>query len=323
MAVRPGGATDPASRIERLVASHDRRFRRVFLQAIELIRDRYTLDELADLLEAGRLEDALDAIEATGRLIGDAYGDALVTSAKSTAEFLSGALTVTVSFDQTNVRAVDAIQRNRLRLIREFTTDQRTALRQAMSRGIAEGLNPRDQARLFRETVGLTARQEAAVARYRSIIQGIGRDDMAGTVAEARTRRLRDRRFDRTLAAAQRKGEPLTDEQVERMVSRYRERYVKYRAEVIGRTEALRSAHEGTEEMYRQAVENGELDPESLVRTWVTARDERVRGSHRALNGEQRGLGEDWNGLRFPGDPSGPAEETVQCRCVLTTRISD
>ena len=25
--------------------------------------------------------------------------------------------------------------------------------------------------------------------------------------------------------------------------------------------------------------------------------------------------------LRYPGDPQGPARETVQCRCALTTRL--
>ena len=321
MAVRAGGATDPASRIKHLIRRHDERFRAVFLQATELIRDNSTLDELADLLQAGRLEDALDGIEAAGRLLGDAYGDALVASAKDTASFLSNALTLTVSFDQTNVRAVDAIKSNRLRLIREFTNDQRSAIRQAMSRGIAEGLNPRDQARLFRDTVGLTARQEEAVARYKSLLKSAGTDnDLA---SDALQRKLRDKRFDGTVRRAIREGKPLTDEQIDRMVGRYRERYINYRSEVIGRTEALRSAHQGSEEMYRQAIENGDLDEKLVIRTWVTAKDERVRGSHSTLNGEQRGIGETWNGLRFPGDPDGPAKETIQCRCVLTTRLAE
>ena len=321
MAVRAGGATDPASRIKHLIRRHDERFRAVFLQATELIRDNSTLDELADLLQAGRLEDALDGIEAAGRLLGDAYGDALVASAKDTPSFLSNALTVTVSFDQTNVRAVDAIQGNRLRLIREFTVDQRQALRNAMARGIAEGLNPRDQARLFRDTVGLTARQEEAVARYKSLLKSAGTDnDLA---SDALQRKLRDKRFDGTVRRAIREGKPLTNEQIDRMVGRYRERYINYRSEVIGRTEALRSAHQGSEEMYRQAIENGDLDEKLVIRTWVTAKDERVRGSHSTLNGEQRGIGETWNGLRFPGDPDGPAKETIQCRCVLTTRLAE
>ena len=317
MPVRPGGATDPASRIERLVNAQDRRFQRVFLDAIDQIKDSRTLEEIADLLAAGRIEDALDAVDAAAALIGNAYGAALSAAAQDTALFLSRALTVRVGFDVTNQRAVDAIQRNQLRLISGFSTEQRQTLRQVLARGIAQGLNPREQARLFRDVVGLTPRQEAAVANYQRLLEEGSR--------EALTRELRDRRFDRTVARSIRDGEPLTREQIERMTGRYRERYIRYRAEVIGRTEAQRSTHEGVEEMYRQAIDSGQLDPRSVRRTWQTASDERVRSSHGALNGQERLIGETWQGqdgtLRFPGDPQAPPSETIQCRCVIVTRL--
>lgn len=325
MAVRAGGAQDPASRIERLVGLQERRFRRVFLEAVRQIRDSRTLDEIADLLAAGRLEDALDAVEAAARLLGNAYGAALAESAQDTAQFLSTALTVSVSFDVTNARAVSAIQRNTLRLISNFSAEQRQVVRTALARGIAQGLNPRDQARLFREVVGLTPRQEAAVARYRQLLESAGTEQPGAS--EALTRRLRDRRFDRTVRRSIRERQPLTKEQVDTMVGRYRDRYVKYRSEVIGRTEALRSAHEGTEEMYAQAMEQGALDPTKVRRTWVATNDDRVRDTHAALNNQERMYGETWesNGatLRYPGDPLAPASETVQCRCVLTTRLDE
>lgn len=318
MAVRPGGATDPASRIERLVRQQERRFRRVFLQAIEVIQNSGTLDEIADLLSAGRLEDALRAVDDAAALIGSAYGAALSEAAQDTALFLSRALTVAVGFDQTNQRAVNAIQRNQLRLISGFSAEQRATVRQALARGIAEGMNPRDQARLFREVVGLTPRQEAAVANFRRLLIEGDR--------EALTRQLRDRRFDSTVRRSIRTGEPLSPETIDRMVGRYRDRYIAYRAEVIGRTEALRSAHEGSEEMYNQAIESGQLDPRSVRRKWNTAGDERVRGSHSALDGETRAPGETWQAeggsLRFPGDPQAPPSETIGCRCVISTRLT-
>lgn len=321
MAVR-AEATDPAARIERLVRFQEKRFRRVFLDAVRLIRNRYTLDELADLLAAGRLEQALDVVEEAARLIGNAYGAALAASAQDTAEFLSRALTATVSFDVVNDRAVAAIQRNSLRLITNFTADQRQTVRQAIARGIGQGLNPRDQARLFRDVVGLTPRQEMAVANYQRLLEAAGRERGAG---EALTRELRDRRFDRTVRRAIRDEAPLTREQVGTMVSRYRERYIAHRAEVIGRTEALRSAHEGTEEMYRQAIDQGAVNPNELRRTWNAATDDRTRDSHINLNGQEKPFGETWQGqdgeLRYPGDPLAPGSETIQCRCVLSTRL--
>jgi hypothetical protein len=54
---------------------------------------------------------------------------------------------------------------------------------------------------------------------------------------------------------------------------------------------------------------------------WVSRKDERTRLTHRAANGQIRSvLGAfDVGGaeLRYPGDPKGPLEETMECRCVL------
>ena len=54
---------------------------------------------------------------------------------------------------------------------------------------------------------------------------------------------------------------------------------------------------------------------------WVSRKDERVRNTHRAANGQIRSvLGAfDVGGaeLRYPGDPRGPLNEVMECRCVL------
>lgn len=321
MAVKPEGAIDPTGRLEGLIKYHDKRFQAVFLQAIDVIKDRYTLDELSDLLEAGQFEEALNAIEYAGNLLGNEFGATLSAAAADTAEFLSKeALTFPVSFDQTNVRAVGRMQENKLRLVQDFSADQRATLRQAMARGIEQGLNPREQARLFRDTVGLTPSQDLAVARYKQALEAAGTETPGA--GEALRRKLRDKRFDRSVQRAIREGQPLTAEQITKMTSRYAERYVKYRAEVIGRTEAMRAVHEGTEELYEQAIESGDLEPDSLERTWVATSDGRTRHSHQVYNGEKRKIGEKWGPLRYPGDPSAPAEEVIQCRCSIATRMT-
>jgi SPP1 gp7 family putative phage head morphogenesis protein len=49
---------------------------------------------------------------------------------------------------------------------------------------------------------------------------------------------------------------------------------------------------------------------------WLSARDEDVRPSHQ-IDGETVPIGSAFsNGLFFPMDPNGPAEETINCRCV-------
>ena len=61
-----------------------------------------------------------------------------------------------------------------------------------------------------------------------------------------------------------------------------------------------------------------------LDKIWITARDERVRGSHRRLDNNRFNDGEPIdmadvfpNGCAFPGDPNGSGKETIQCRCRL------
>ena len=313
-------ATDPASRLLGLIAKAEPRLRQALLSSVTAAQGSPALKTLAALIEAGRFEEAVTVAARAGVIrLADETTAVFTQAGAAGATFLSDVLEVTVGFDQVNLRAVNAMQGSRLRLIREFTAEQRGATRSAMVDGIRRGLNPIDQARNFRQSIGLTTRQQAAVENYRKLLS-------EGS-SEALNRQLRDRRFDSTVRRAARSGKPLTRAQVDRMVRRYSERSVAFRAKVVGRTEALRSVHEGTEEMYRQAIDEGHLASDQLTKTWVTAGDERVRGSHASMNGQTRGMDEGpfvsgkGNRLNHPGDIGAPGSETVQCRCVLTTRI--
>jgi hypothetical protein len=284
------------------------------------IKSALTLSQIADFIEKGKLEAALDAALRSAPMIGEAYVDSFIVAARDTAKQLGFALgEVRVVFDQTNVGAVNAMNRNTLRLVRGFTEEQRAVTRNAVSRGVQAGLNPREVARTFRDSIGLTKKQEQWVANYRRALSTLDRD--------ALSRALRDKRFDRTVAAAIENNRALTPSQIDAMVQRYTERMVKYRSEVIARTEALRSVHQGTEAMYQQALETGELKADQLSREWNTAKDERVRDSHAAMHGQVQPFGQPFvsgagNLLNYPGDPEAPAEEVIQCRCAVGTRIT-
>lgn len=55
---------------------------------------------------------------------------------------------------------------------------------------------------------------------------------------------------------------------------------------------------------------------------WMATLDSRTRDSHRQLDGEV--VGDDGrfsNGLRYPGDPTGPAPEVWNCRCTLVASV--
>ncbi len=82
------------------------------------------------------------------------------------------------------------------------------------------------------------------------------------------------------------------------------------RAEKIARTETHNTVSMGTFETYTTAnVQQKE---------WLTTIDGRERDWHATINGEVFGIDQPFsNGLMFPGDAGGPAEEVVNCRCSL------
>lgn len=82
---------------------------------------------------------------------------------------------------------------------------------------------------------------------------------------------------------------------------------------------AITSAHSlGKLKGYERAAGMG-IDVE---KRWLAALDPRTRGSHRRLDGETVALDAEFsNGLRYPGDPDGPAAEVYNCRCTLVPVI--
>lgn len=314
---------DKAERLFLLIDQQDERIQRIFLTAIKSLKDEIDLDDLTALIAQGRVSEALSRLKFVADQLAAASNVAFVTAGASAAELITSAGLGQLVFDQVNLNAVAAMQRNRLELIREFTREQARATSQAIIAGVESGINPVAQARNFRDSIGLTSKQWGHVANYRRALERAAVDAQAA--ADAKGRGLRDARFDANVDRARRTGKPISPAKIDQMVERYSDRYIKHRAKVIARTEALRAVHQGNEEAYRQAVAEGVVREDQLIREWRTSVDGRERETHRKLNGQKRKPGEVWttpNGsLRYPGDPNAPAKETVQCRCAILTRI--
>lgn len=316
---------DPAERINRLLDLEEERIATIFRTAISDLQDEIDLAELADLIERGQTEEAITRLAHIAERLANETNVTFLTAGQSAAEFLTSANVGRIVFDIVNERAVAAMQANRLEMVREFTNEQRRATQTALLAAVEGGINPRDAARNFRQSIGLTERQWVAVNNYRRALEAVGRDD--AQAAEALQRELRDRRSDRSVRRAIANSKPLPKDRIDRMVEHYTQRFIRYRSEVIGRTEALRAVHQGNEEAYQQAIDAGHIEAEQLRRTWETRVDGRERDTHLLLNGQENRWGEPWqtrNGpIRYPGDPQAPAAETIQCRCSISTRIRD
>lgn len=311
---------DPSSRADALLRRGEGILAAAFLSMVARVRAAHTLSELTLLIERGQLEVLLSFVDKAAQEVAQAWAQAYGMTGEETAAFLTsklGSRQIVVTFDRVNQVAVSQMRDNQLRILRELTQGQKQAIRDAIVDGIRRGASPIEQARAFRQAIGLTSYQVQVVENYRRALE---------SGQNVRDRALRDRRFDRTVERARANGTELSPEQVEAMVQRYRERWLKHRAESIARTEALRAVQMGLQESYRQAIAAGEIDATWLSREWATAGDERVRHSHEAMQGQKRPWGVPFvSGAGFllmhPGDPSAPIQEVAECRCSLGVRI--
>ena len=88
----------------------------------------------------------------------------------------------------------------------------------------------------------------------------------------------------------------------------------------IARTEGHRIQCQATMDACYNAKDRGA----NIVKQWDATLDGRTRDSHSAVDGEWKELDEKFsNGLMFPGDPSGRAEEVIHCRCALLQKSRD
>lgn len=92
------------------------------------------------------------------------------------------------------------------------------------------------------------------------------------------------------------------------------------RGALIARTETHGAANFGADAAARETGLN-------LRKEWVAAMDERTRSSHRRADGQVVGMDDTFDvggaSLRYPGDPRGPADEVINCRCAVAFIVPD
>lgn len=94
------------------------------------------------------------------------------------------------------------------------------------------------------------------------------------------------------------------------------------KAAQIATTEATRAFNAGT----LAAAQSLTGPDRPIVKQWLSRNDERVRATHAEANGQIQLLDEPFqvgtSEMQYPGDPTAPADETVNCRCVLRTQTA-
>lgn len=309
-------------RIEQLLAQHGPRIRSRFRKALQRVKDRWSVARLESALEGGPgappLSAILDDVEGAAKLIAAQSEAVTILVAQEVAAQLTEKLDTLISYDGTNERAVQALRANKLRMVQGLTDEARATIGEALARGTEAGMNPRQQAVMIRDQLGLGDEQRRWIASYRRKLEQLDRGALG--------MELRDARYDDTVDAAIKAKTPLSADKIDKMVARYSARALRWRSEVVARTETLRAVHEGSELLYQQAVDEGRLDADRLVCTWHAGSAPRTRDSHIAMRGQRKPFGVTFisgNGyaLRYPCDPDAPASEVASCRCAKSTRV--
>jgi len=293
-------------------------------QIFDAIRGRFTLAEIEELLttDPQRLIYAIRETaeqELSARMVPEIEATIIASgNYNAIIELLpNGAITAPYAFSLATSATAQYISNYVARHVAEISQNTANAIQQTIQRHEQQSLNPRNTARDIRRNIGLTVRQEQAVANYRAMLESGDK--------EALKRKLRDARFDGTVRRAIETETSLTTAQINRMVQRYRERYIKYRSEVIARTEQLTAVSVGQRQSMKQARDNGVLSSR-LRRFWEYMHDSRVRHWHASipmLNPDGVAIDEKFltqppagaEYLDGPRDPDGSGANIIQCRC--------
>lgn len=296
-------------RIQRRANALSPDLQRALVRAFDRIRVSFSESEITDLVKTGRIDSLIENVFSDEVLnpslaeFRDKMRGGIVDTTRS---FMKDMATrkAPLAFDSLSPSVIEGIRTLETKVMTRLNDDVRATVRQSVRAGLEAGANPRTIARELRTVVGLAPNQEEAVRNFKRMLEGADRD--------ALTRALRDKRFDGTLKKALgADGKGLSSEQIEKMSEAYRKRMVAFNAETQSRTAALDAQKLGQRLSWKQAVDQGTVSAERLMKRRVVTMDGRQRDEHGAMNGEVRQIDEPYsNGEVISGDNS------WNCRCV-------
>ena len=194
---------------------------------------------------------------------------------------------ITARFDLTNPQSVQVAARQAAEAVQQISASTKRAIREIIRRGQLGLLTVREQARKIRDLIGLTERQTGSVLNFerKLIEQGI------------------------------------TGQRLESMVLRKFEQTLSRRATTIARTETIKSANLGQQDLWRQAADQGLIDRDKAQRRWIATSDDRVCPICLPMDGQLRPLEEPFvspfNGasVLVPGIHAA-------CRCAVALEVA-
>jgi hypothetical protein len=277
--------------LEKLVAQQEAKFRKTFNEWVKSKRDQETLRQLQELLEQGRIEEALDLMTDSQNfwplLFLQVYVAAGVWEAiQSPFDFRFNPLSNDFPSSQVNIFSSF------------MDSSQRQMLREVLYQGYRDGKSWQTIAREMQRNVGLSSRQRITLNNYERLLR---------EVKDGKT--------------------AFTEAQIKRMLVTRRNQLIESRAKMIARDQAIALIEKAREDAFAQGLATEGLFPNQATKTWNSRGDDRVRfyHTHASLDGQTVPLDQAFvsaSGARLlrPHDSSlgAPLSETAGCRCFLS-----
>ena len=313
---------------------------RAFLDAVADIKNQTKITQLTVAIERGDIDGAIRllgldpaAFEGMDESLRQAYRTGGFTGAAQFGSIPTPDGDVLMRFNMRSPAAEEWLRVNSSQLITDMVEGQQEMVRQVLTDDLAKGINPKQSAldligRMDNTGqrrggfIGLTPQQTGWVLTARQELNDLNPNYF--------NRKLRDKRLDGVIRRAMNSDTPLTPAQINRAVTRLQGRTLKYRGDVIARTESINALRAGQDQSIDQAIERAELDARDAKGTWDSSGpDGHTRDSHLLMEGQERMHGVPFDFVlsigqaMYPGDASlgAEAKELIQCRCRKNTTI--
>lgn len=306
--------------------------RRAFEAAIARASAAVNIDQLAELISTGQIEDAARLLRVDQSLLWplhEAVRDAYIGGGQMASGQMLG-LTGLFQFDGRHTRAEAWVREHAGSLIEGIQSESLDTTRRVIGQGIAEGRSSRAVAleitgrRVGKKRVGgylgLNSVQADSIIRGRGLLLSGDPDQMRQYLGL----KLRDRRYDRTIRKAMREGRAIKGQMLDKIMEAHRSKALGYRGRVIAKHEARQALSAGREEAFQQALEREDVEGVSV--RWQHNLSADPRHQHVAMNGAKIELGgqfefPDGVTMKHPHDEDAPASHTIGCNCVAMYRL--
>lgn len=312
----------------------------IFLSVMQNAVDRAMLDEMVKAIENNDPEALFQASGFTPAILGpivDRIEQVYQQSAEIQVNQWPNRIrtpfgnTIVPIFNMRNEWVEQDLRRYSSNFITNITQDTKDAVRIALEAGMSRGDNPR------RVALDIVGRINPVSKKREGGIIGLSSNQVRwvnNAVIYLQTLDekylslgLRDKRFDKTVIKAIQSGTPLDQDTISKLTTAYKKNALKYRGEMVARTETMQSINRGEYASLQTGIEEGYFTERQITAYWDDSGDGRVRPSHRYLAEKYNASNPiKWGDsfvtargerLRYPGDTSlgASAGEVIMCRC--------